>query len=267
MKKILLCTNWKMNMSIIESVNYSRKLKDFVQETLPENSNIEIFIFPDFLSLYPVSQVLNKSKIKLGAQDCFWEDSGAFTGEISPMALRELGCDYIMAGHPERVNYFKEDLEIVNKKIKAILFNNLTPVVFVVEKEKKNTLAQTCKMLKNQLFPQFSGVDKKDINSTLIIYEPAWAIGTGNAAPVEHTHAILSELRDAMNAEYGFGVGTKQLFMYGGGVTLESAKDIIALDNIDGIGMGKAGLNFEFFTGAIKVTIEMEKAKKLNIKD
>lgn len=261
MKKILLCTNWKMNMSITESVNYSRKLKDFVQETLPGNSNIEIFIFPDFLSLYPVSQVLNKSKVKIGAQDCFWEDSGAFTGEISPMALRDLGCDFIMAGHPERVNYFKEDLEIINKKIKAILSNNLTPVVFVVEKEKKSTIAQTCKLLKNQLFPQFSGIDKKDINRALIIYEPAWAIGTGTAAPVDHTHAILAELRDAMNTEYGTGVGTRQLFMYGGGVTLESARDIIALDNIDGIGMGKAGLNFEFFTGALKVIIEMEKVR------
>jgi triosephosphate isomerase len=141
----------------------------------------------------------------------------------------------------------------------------LTPVIFVVEKEKKNSMVQTCKMLKNQLFPQFSGVDKKDINRALIIYEPTWAIGTGTAAPVDHTHAILAELRAAMNAEYGIGIGTRQLFMYGGGVTLESAKDIIALDNIDGIGMGKAGLNFEFFTGAIKVTIEMEKVKNLII--
>ena len=262
MKRILLCTNWKMNLSVTESVDYAKKLKDFTGEMIPEDSKIEIFIFPDFLALYPVSQVLTKSKVRLGAQNCFWEDRGAFTGEISPLSLKDINCTYAMAGHPERVNYFKEDFKIVNKKAKAILDNNMSPVLFVAETEKKDNMKHTSDMLKSQLFPLLDGIDKKELSKIVIIYEPTWAIGTGEPASVKHTGEVLSALRESIDSQFGKGAGERQLFMYGGGVTLESAKERMSLDNIDGIGMGKAGLNFNFFTGAIKIAIELEKNLK-----
>ncbi|MCL4378444.1 MAG: triose-phosphate isomerase [Actinobacteria bacterium] len=259
MKKLLLCTSWKMNLSVRESIDYAKKLNNFVNESLPENSKIEIFILPDFLPLYAISQEIGRSRLKFGAQDCFWEDKGAFTGEVSPMILRDIGCSYILVGHPERITYLKEDSEMINKKLKACLRNNITPVLLVIEREKKVDIGKTCNMLMEQLFPYLEGIHKRELNKIIMIYEPAWAIGTTSSAPVEHTHQILSILRDALDEKFGKGAGQKQLFMYGGGVTLESAKDIMELDNINGIGMGKAGLNFDFFAGAIKLAIELEK--------
>jgi triosephosphate isomerase (TIM) len=261
-KKIYLCTSWKMNLSVTESLEYANKLNNLINEIIPANSLIEVYIFPDFLSLYPISLALSKSRIKLGAQDCFWEDTGPYTGEISPRSLKAMGCDYVMAGHPERVNYFKEDAAVINKKVKAILRNNMTPTLFVVEKEKKPEIKDTCNILKDQLFPLLEGIEKKDLGKIVIFYEPAWAIGTSSAAPVDHTRSILAALREAIDNEYGKGTGTKQIFMYGGGVTLESAKSIMELDNIDGVGMGKAALNFDFFAGAIKAAVEIEKKLK-----
>lgn len=249
-------------MKVIESVEYAQKLNDFVNGNVPADSKIEIFIFPDFLSIYPISAILSKSRVKLGAQDCFWEDTGPYTGEVSPMYLNAIDCKYVMAGHPERVNYFKEDAVIINKKVKAILRNNMTPTLFVVEKEKKPEIKDTCNMLKDQLFPMLEGIDNKELHRIVIFYEPSWAIGTSSAAPVDHTWSILAALREAIDSEYGKGSGAKQIFMYGGGVTLESAKSIMELDNIDGIGMGKAALNFDFFAGAIKLAVEIEEKLK-----
>ena len=161
MKKIYLCTSWKMNLTVIESVKYAKKLNDFVNEVIPADSMIEIFIFPDFLSLYPISAIFSKSRIKLGAQDCFWEDTGPYTGEVSPKSLNAIDCNYVMAGHPERVNYFNEDAAIINKKVKAILKNNMTPTLFVIEKEKKPKIKDTCNILKDQLFPMLEGIEQK----------------------------------------------------------------------------------------------------------
>jgi triosephosphate isomerase len=262
MKKIYLCTSWKMNMTVIESMAYAKRLNDFVNEVIPADSMIEIYIFPDFLSIYPISVLFSKSRVKLGAQDCFWEDSGPYTGEVSPMYLNAIGCRHVMAGHPERVNYFKEDVIVINKKVKAILKNNMTPNLFVVEKEKKPEIKDTCNILKDQLFPMLEGIDEKELSRIVIFYEPSWAIGTSSAAPVGHTRSIIAALREAIDSEYGQGAGNRQIFMYGGGVSLESAKFIMELDNIDGIGMGKAALNFDFFAGAIKAAVEIE--KKLN---
>jgi len=131
--------------------------------------------------------------------------------------------------------------------------------LFVVENEKKENINLVCNDLKEQLFPALKGIEIKDLNKIVIIYEPAWAIGTGSSAPVEHTHEILSKLRDALSSEYGQEIGRSQLFMYGGGVTLDTAKDIMQLENINGLGMGKAGLNFDFFSGAIKTAVELLK--------
>lgn len=264
MKKILLCTSWKMNLRVTESINYAIKLNDFVNVNVRDNSEIEIFILPDFLPLYSISKELGKSKLRYGAMDCFWEDKGAYTGEVSPMFLKDIGCSYVMIGHPERRKYLKEDTEMINKKLKACLRNSLTPVLPIIEMEKKSDIQQTCDKLKDQLFAYIAGIDGTEINRLVLIYEPAWAIDTNSAAPVEHTHQIIGALRDALDKEFGPGIGQKQLLMYGGGIRIDSAKEIMELDNIDGIGMGKAGLSFEYFTGIIKLAMEIQ--KKSNVK-
>ena len=174
------------------------------------------------------------------------------------MFLRDIGCSYVLIGHPERIKYLKEDTEMINKKLKACLRNSLIPVIPVIETEKTSDIKQTCNRLKDQLFFYINGVHKKEINKIVIIYEPAWAISTSRAAPIKHIHEIIGTLRDALDNEFGSDIGQKQLFMYGGGVRIDSAKEIIEIDNINGIGIGKASLNFKLFTGAIKLAIELE---------
>lgn len=265
MRQIILGTSWKMNLGVHASIDYAIKLNDFINENMTEEYDIDIFVMPDFLSLYSILKELErKTKINFGAMDCFWEDKGAYTGEVSPMFLKEIGCVYIMVGHPERIKYLKEDTEMINRKLKACLRNSLIPVLPIIEYEKDPDIRQTCRKLKEQLFSYIAGIGETEINRMVLLYEPAWAISTSNSAPVGHTHDIMNALRDDLDKEFGNHRGQKQKIMYGGGIRIERAKEIMELDNIDGIGMGKAGLSFEYFTGIIKLAMEIQ--KKSNVK-
>lgn len=258
MKKILLCTNPKMNLNVKETVDYAKKLKDFVDNNLEERMNIDVYIIPDHLAFYSVSQVVKGSLLKLCAQNCFYEDKGAYTGEVSPQVLKESGCSYVLLGHPERITYGRENKEMINKKVKAVLRNRMTPVLLVVEREKKPKMSQIIESMLDDLLPYLEDIQAEDIKKTVLIYEPAWAIGTGSAAPIDHTYEVLKGLREAISLQYGKGIGEDVLFQYGGGVTLESARQIMSLDNINGLGMGRAGLNIGFFTEAINIAIELQ---------
>lgn len=258
MKKLAVCTSWKMNFSVNEAINYTKNLNDFINKNICDNSQIEVFIIADFLSLYPISRLLKKSKLKYGAQDCFWEDKGAYYGEISPMFLKEIGCDYVFVGHPERRKYLKEDTKMINKKLKACLRNKLTPILAIIEKEKDLSIEKTSNKLKDELLSFVDGVDQSEINNIFIIYEPGWAIGTSETAPISHTYHIISKLRDTIDREFGPNIGQNQVILYGGGVRLNKVREIMELDNVNGIGMGKAGLDLKYFTGAVKVALEIE---------
>jgi triosephosphate isomerase len=265
MKQIILGTSWKMNLGVSVSLDYAIKLNDFINKNVTDDYNIEIFVMPDFLSIYSIlKELAGKTKISFGAMDCFWEDKGAYTGEVSPMFLKEIGCVYVMAGHPERIKYLKEDVEMVNRKLKACLRNSLTPVLPIIEYEKDTDIRRTCLKLKEQLFSYIAGIDETEINRLVLIYEPAWAISTSSSAPAGHAHDIINALREDLDKEFGNQRGRKQKIMYGGGIRIERAKEIMELDNIDGIGMGKAGLSFEYFTGIIGLAMEIQ--KKSNVK-
>ena len=262
MKKILLCTNPKMNLNIQETLDYAEKLKDFVDNNIEERMNIDVYMIPDHLAFHSVSTAVKGSSLKISAQNCFYEDKGAYTGEISPKVLKELGCSYVMLGHPERVVYGKEDKDVINRKVRAVLRNRMTPVLFAIEHEKKAKLNLTVNSMLDDLMPCLEGVSAEDIRKTVLVYEPAWAVGTGSAAPIAHSYEVLKGLRDALGSEYGSDVGEDVLFQYGGGVTLESAGEIMELDNINGIGMGTAGLNIDFFIQAIKIAIELQRSRR-----
>ncbi len=136
MKKRYITASWKMNLSVEDSLSYAEKLAEYGKKNLEGQENVEVFICPDFLTLYPLSNIFKDTGFKMGALDCFWEDKGSYTGEISPFYLKQIGCEYVFVGHLERIKYLKEDTDIINKKIKACLRNDLTPVLFVVEMEK-----------------------------------------------------------------------------------------------------------------------------------
>lgn len=266
MRKVILCTNPKMNLNIQQTIEYAEKLKNFADKNLEEWMNIDVCIMPDHLSLYSVSRAVKNSLIKICAQNCFYEDKGAYTGEVSPRVLKENGCGYVMLGHPERIIYGKEDRQMINRKVKAVIKNGMTPVLLVVEREKKNDINKTVSAMLKDLLPYLEGVSAEEIKKFVFIYEPAWAIGTGAAAPVEHSYEAVKGLREAIAAQYGRETSEEVLFQYGGGVTLESASEIMKLDNINGIGMGTAGLNIDFFTEAIKIAVEQQTERaKLNL--
>jgi triosephosphate isomerase len=252
-----------MNLSIRETIDYAEKLKNFVDTNLEEWMNIDVYIIPDYLSFHGVSVVAKDSQLKISAQNCFYKDNGAFTGEVSPKVLKEYGCSYVMLGHPERIIYGKEDIEMINKKVKAVLKNRMAPVLFAIEREKKREMGRTVNSMLEDLIPYLEGVSAEDIKKIVFIYEPAWAIGTGKAAPVDHSYEVIKGLREAISGKYGNDIGEDVLFQYGGGVTLESAGEIMKLDNINGIGMGRAGLNIDFFTQAVKIAIELQRSQKI----
>ena len=262
MKKILLCTNPKMNLSIRETIDYAEKLRDFVDKNLEQWMNIDVYIIPDHLAFHGVSRTVENSMLKISAQNCFYEDRGAYTGEVSPKVLKEYGCSYVMLGHPERIIHGKEDRVMINRKVRAVLKNRMSPVLLAVEREKRKDMNLTVNEILEDLMPYLKDVSAEDVKKTVIIYEPAWAIGTGSAAPVEHSYEILRRLREALGNEYSRETGEEVLFQYGGGVTLESAREIMKLDNINGIGMGRAGLNIDFFTQAVKIAIELQQSRK-----
>jgi len=261
--RIILCTNPKMNLNIQETIDYTKKLKDFVDTNLEEWMNIDVCIMPDYLAFHGVSMVVKDSLLKISAQNCFYEDKGAYTGEVSPKVLKENGCSYVMLGHPERIVYGKEDNEMINKKIKAVLKNQMAPILLVIEREKKKEMSQTVDAILEDLIPYLDGVSAEDMKNFVFIYEPAWAIGTGIAAPVDHTYEVIKGLREAIGAKYGREIGEEVLFQYGGGVSIERTKEILNLDNIDGVGMGTAGLNIDFFIQAIQVAIDLRKSQKV----
>ena len=257
MSKIYITASWKMNLNVEESLSYAQKLVEYGKKHLQGQENIEVFICPDFLTLYPISNIFKNTGFKIGAQDCFWEDKGSYTGEISPLYLKQMGCEYVFVGHLERTTLLKEDPDMVNKKIKACLRNDLIPVLFVVEMEKHDNEHGAHQAIRKKLFEYIEGLDKEDVIKIIIVYEPAWAVGKMQAAPVEYTYRMLRYLRKSLDEEFGRGMGDRQLFMYGGGVSLEAAREILQLDNINGIGMGTASLKYDFFTGAIEIAKQL----------
>lgn len=256
MKKKIIAASWKMNMGVKESIEYTSRLVEFVNREIKQNKIIPL-IFPDFLSLYPISQVVNGTEIKLGAQNCYWEDKGAFTGEVSPLSLKQIGCSYVLLGHPERISNLNESKEMVIKKVRACLRNDLVPNLLLVQRKNYDNKKDLKEFLFKELFSYIEEIDKEDLSKILFTFEPAWAIGTNRPMDVESMAEFLTSLREVFDEEYGKGIGDQQKIIYGGGVTFESARDILSIKNIDGLGMGRAGLNFEFFTGTLKIASEI----------
>jgi triosephosphate isomerase len=240
-----------MNLDVTSSINYTTDLVKFIDQGFKNIDKIEIFIFPDFLSFYPVSRILKDKKIRFGAQDCFWEEKGAFTGEVSPLFLSKLGCSYVIIGHPERTIHLKEDNMMINKKIKAVLRNKMRPLLLIFQKEKYEDPKKVFKTVKQELLSKLEGISNKDINRVIIVFEPLWAIGTDKTASDRHISEVVFKLRDMLDSEFGSGAGTDQMLMYGGGVTTGNIEDIITLENIDGVGMGRAAIEPDVFKNAI----------------
>ena len=258
MKKIFIGASWKMNKTVEESLGYVSLLKDFIEKNEPvlKKNNIEVFFLPTHLPLYPISLSLKDSYLKFGAQNSFWADEGAYTGEVSPMHLKEIGCSYIELGHPERLYILKEDEQLINKKIIGVLRNGLTPILCIGEEEEHDKKQEVYDFLTSQIRAYFKDIDMKDINKILLAYEPVWAIGADKSAPVDYISDSLDFIRDFLSDGYGKGTGEKQHIIYGGSVNPVSAFEILKLANNNGIFIGRASLKFDYFTNMINMAVD-----------
>jgi triosephosphate isomerase len=248
MRKQIIAANWKMNVLQAEAARF---VKTFLIEI--DTSDVEIVIVPPFTAIAKVNEALgNAQNIKVGAQNMHWERSGAFTGEISAAMLRDLFVRYVVLGHSERRRLFGETDEIVNRKVRAAHEATLRPIVCVGETLEQRDYGNVEKILSIQLRGSLAGLEPKELQETVIAYEPVWAIGTGrNATPAQAQEAhvfirrILREMSDDATAD-------RIRIQYGGSVKPENARELLAQADIDGALVGGASLDPRSFAEIIK---------------
>lgn len=245
MRKAIIAGNWKMHNTIEESVKLVEELKPLVKD-----ADCEVVVCPTFVCLSEVKKAIEGSNIKLGAQNMYFEEKGAFTGEISPGMLKALGIDCVIIGHSERRQYFNETDEIVNKKIKAALKHNIIPILCVGESLEERESSITNEVIGSQMKLALLGLTEKEVEALVIAYEPIWAIGTGKTATSEEANETIGYIRSIIEKLYGKEVSEKIRIQYGGSVKPSTIKEQMSMPHIDGALVGGASLKAEDF-GAI----------------
>lgn len=242
-KKCLAVANWKMNHGIAESIKF---ISDFSRQQIDEQT--EVVICPPFTSLYTMSVALgDDTAIKLGAQDCHQEISGAYTGEVSAEFIKEISCDYVILGHSERREYFKEDNELLLKKVHRALDAGLNVVFCVGEKEAEREAGTTFEVIQKQLEGSLRDLSQEQVSDIVIAYEPIWAIGTGKTATPELAQEVHAFIRKWVSEQYGTTYGLDMRILYGGSVKPANIADLMAQQDIDGALVGGASLKPEDF--------------------
>jgi triosephosphate isomerase len=258
-KKILIGTSWKMNKTVPESIEYAKELLSYVEKKKEELRDVTVFILPTFLAIAKVSEVLRGTDILYGAQDCCWADEGAFTGEVSPMHLKDLGSRFAELGHAERREMFAEDDEMINKKVLAALKNGLSPILCIGEEERFKDDIKAYDYVVDQLEADIKGIENQDMEKIVIAYEPVWAIGSDASAPLDFIQGGMKYIRDYIKERFGEETAQKQLMIYGGSVTPDTAEDIMNLKDNDGIFIGRAALKLDYFFDMIEMAIRVSK--------
>lgn len=237
-----------MNKTVEEALDLTEQLKASLQNI----KGVEVAVAPPFTALYTVSVALKGSPIRLTAQNLFYEERGAFTGEISPLMLREIGCQYVIIGHSERRQFFGETEETVNRKIKAAFHQNLKPILCVGETSKEREGGQTFTVIERQLQGALKAILNKEMDNIVIAYEPVWAIGTGKTATPEQADEVHRYIREKIEKLYSREIAMEIRIQYGGSVTPENIKGLMGQENIDGALVGGASLKSETFSKIVK---------------
>ncbi|MDD3259104.1 MAG: triose-phosphate isomerase [Smithellaceae bacterium] len=244
MRKWIVAGNWKMHNTIAESIALARAIK----EGFSGSANGEVVVAPPFTALSAVGDALKGSAVRLAAQNMYSEDKGAFTGEISPVMLKDAGCACVIIGHSERRKFFSETDDGVNAKVKKALAAGLKPIVCVGETDEERVQGVTQSVVGRQVRGALAGVEKLD--DVVIAYEPVWAIGTGKvatSAQAEEVHAFVRGLIREL-----FGAAAEELrILYGGSVTKDNVAELAAMEDIDGALVGGASLKPDGFLGII----------------
>jgi len=242
MRKPIIGANWKMNRGTpSEASEMLNKLIPLIERI----DNTEIVIFPPFTAIASVIEIVKKTRIKVGGQNMYFEEKGAFTGEISPKSLKILGCEHIILGHSERRDIFKESDELINKKLKKALSLNLNPIVCIGEHLKEREDGKTKNLIENQFKASFKELDKNEMNKTVIAYEPIWAIGTGKTATPDQAEEIHKFIRELITLHFDKHTAQNVRIQYGGSIKPTNAESLFKKENIDGGLVGGASLEAE----------------------
>lgn len=247
MRKKVIAGNWKMNKNRQEAQEF---MKEFIP--LVANTQNEVVICAPYLDLSNLMELTKGTNVKLGAQNMHWEESGAYTGEVSASMLKELGVEYVIIGHSERRQYFNETDETVNKKIKAAFSNGLKPIVCVGETLEQREQGITKQVITSQTKLALEGLTTEQVENTIIAYEPIWAIGTGKTATSEDANNSIKEIRQEIAQIYGQNTAQRVIIQYGGSVKSANAKELFTTSDIDGGLVGGASLKAEEFSKIVK---------------
>ena len=242
MRKKVIAGNWKMNMLPNEAIEYIQSFEPLVKDT--QN---EVILCVPYIDLFYCLMNTQGTNIKIGAQNMHFAENGAYTGEISPKMLKAIGVEYVIIGHSERRAYYAETDESVNKKVKSAFEYNLKPIVCVGESLEQREAGEAEKIITNQTRLALEGLSKEQVKSTIIAYEPIWAIGTGKTATSEDANNAIKAIRQEISKIYGNEVSEEVIIQYGGSVKSSNAKELFNTSDIDGGLVGGASLKPDEF--------------------
>jgi triosephosphate isomerase len=248
MRLPFIAGNWKMNKTVAEAVDLVKQLK----ASLSGVEGVEVAVAPPFTALSAVRKELEGSPIQLAAQNLFWEEKGAFTGEIAPLMLKEVGCHYVILGHSERRQFFGETDETVNRKVRATLNQGLKVIFCIGETLKEREEGRTFAVIEKQVPGGLKDIPKEEMRNLVIAYEPVWAIGTGKTATPDQAEEVHRFIRKKMLQLYSKEIAEGVRIQYGGSVTPENIKSLMGQENIDGALVGGASLKSETFSKIVR---------------
>jgi triosephosphate isomerase len=240
--------NWKMNKTVGEALNLVKELK----ASLSGVKAVEVAVAPPFTALYAIQKELEGSPIHLAAQNLYWEEKGAFTGEISPLMLKEIGCHYVILGHSERRQFFGETDETVNRRIKAALVQGLKVIFCIGETLKEREEGKTFSVIEKQVEGGLKGFSDQKMKNMVVAYEPVWAIGTGKTATPEQAEEVHRFIRGKLEKLYSREFAEEVRIQYGGSVTPENIRGLMNQPNIDGALVGGASLKADSFSKIVR---------------
>ena len=258
-RRPIMAGNWKMNNLMNDSASLTLGILEGIKD-LNESQMPEVVIAPTFTSLALVSRLIkDNSKIALAAQNCHWEESGAYTGEVTVGMLKDLGCKYIIIGHSERRQYFSETDDMINKKAKAILNGGLLPIICCGETLEQREAGVTDQHIASQIRAALSGLSSSEIAKSVIAYEPIWAIGTGKTCDAVEANRVIAMIRNVVREVSDSMTADSMRILYGGSVKPATIEEQMSMSDIDGALIGGASLKADSFneiiTNSMKVAV------------
>lgn len=247
MRTTLIAGNWKLFKTQAEATKLIEDLKPLIRDV----HDVEVVVAPVFTAIAATASAAEGSTIKVAAQDCYWEEEGAFTGEVSPKLLKDAGCSHVIIGHSERRQYFGETDQTVNRKTKAALTAGLTVLMCVGESLAERESASTFHVIETQVRGGFDGIPASQLSKLVIAYEPVWAIGTGKTASDDQAQEVHAFIRSLIAQIYSNSDADRMRVLYGGSVKPENAKGLMAQADIDGALVGGASLKADLFAGIV----------------